>query len=140
MLSGGPSTSPLGCTLATSLRLTVIALVLSMCLACHKQTVACYSTGVDAGCSVVPVRKRSDLIVHVYMDERRTCTVDGQLVACSDVGKKIRAAHPSDDPTVSFCAARALSYEAIGLVLGTISREVLPMQFGCSAGAVPGAT
>ena len=120
--------------------MTVITLLLSLCLGCHKQTLACYANSSDAGCSVTPQRKRTDVIVHVYIDEEGACTVDGHPLACSDMAKTIRSAHPLDDPTVTVCAARTVTYDAVGSVMVALNREILTVQFGCSPGEVPGAT
>lgn len=126
--------------MATALRLTVIAALLSWCLGCDKHTFACHTNGVEAGCSILPVRKPTSVIIRVYIDDQRVCSVDSQSVPCSDVGRRIRSAHPLDDPTVTVCAARNVTYDVLGSVLSTMSREYLTVRFGCSSSDAPGAT
>jgi biopolymer transport protein ExbD len=136
--SSGPSAPAFGCTMTPALRMTVVIALLSLCLGCHKQTVACSANSSDAGCPVTPQRKRTDAIVHVYIAEKDACTVDGHAVACSEVAKTIRSAHPSDDPTVTVCPARTVTYDAVGSVMVELNRAVLTVHFGCSPGEGPG--
>ena len=82
-------------------------------------------------CSNLPKRPMSSVRVQVVMKAHYVCTVDGQEVACVEVGRTIRAAHPSDDPTVRFCGEPDMEYSEISVVLGSIDGEQLPLEFGC---------
>jgi hypothetical protein len=48
-----------------------------------------------------------------------------------DIGKTIRAEHPSDDPKVGVCASEKIKYDALGKVLAALSEEHLA-QAGCT--------
>ena len=126
--------------MAQTIRPAIIAMLSVVCLGCHKKTVACYTNGLDTSCSVIPSRTRSNVVIRVHVDERHSCSVDGQPLACTNVAKTIRSAHPSDDPTVAVCADRTVTAGAMGPVLGDMSRENLTFRFDCSSGKAPGAT
>ena len=83
-------------------------------------------------CSNLPKRPKSATVVQVVAKEHWSCTVDGQEVACIDAGRHIRSLHPSDDPKVKLCGAPNLDPSELSVVLGSISGEQLPLEFGCA--------
>jgi hypothetical protein len=101
----------------------------------RNPTVICVHGDKEFDCSNLPKRPRSFVQVQVVVKEHYSCTVDEHEVACIDVGRYIRSAHPSDDPTVKFCGAPELTSSEVSVVLGSISGEDLPVEFGCAHGA-----
>ena len=117
-----------------AVRFAARAAPLALLLGCHGHTVGCYIDGQTAHCAAIPVRQRTSVIVQVNIDENRSCTVDAQPVPCADVGRTIRAAHSSDDPTVSLCASRSVTYDIVGSVLAALTAQFLTVQFACASG------
>ena len=58
-------------------------------------------------------------------------------LCCPDVVKRIRLAHPSDDPKVLFCGDRTLTYEVIGSLPCPIYQDNQPAGFGCASASAP---
>jgi biopolymer transport protein ExbD len=102
--------------------------------ACHKggPTVACHVDTDSTNCSAVPLRDHSDQVIQVGIQRDGTCTIDKEVVACSNVGKQIRAAHAVENPRVTVCGDRNVGYEVVGVVLRALTNEDLPSMFGCS--------
>jgi biopolymer transport protein ExbD len=94
-------------------------------------SVKCRLNGDKMKCGAEPVRKQTDQQIYVQVRDDATCTVDNVATPCLDVGRKIRAEHPSDDPKVAVCASATIKYDALGKVLGTLSEEYLSPAFGC---------
>jgi biopolymer transport protein ExbD len=82
-------------------------------------------------CSKVTVREHNTQQIYVQIQDDGTCTLDGLVVPCLEVGKQVRAAHPSDDPQVSICGSAMAKYNAVGGVLRALDEQDLPMAFGC---------
>jgi hypothetical protein len=95
-------------------------------------TVMCIQGDKAVDCSNRPKRPKSTTVVQVVAREHWSCTVDGQEVACLEAGRHIRSLHPSDDPKVKFCGAPNLDPSELSVVLGSISGEQLPLEFGCA--------
>jgi hypothetical protein len=94
-------------------------------------SVKCRVNGDNMKCGAEPVRKQTDQQIYVQVRDDATCTVDNIATPCLDVGKHIRAEHPSDEPKVAVCASATIKYDALGKVLGTLSEEHLSPAFGC---------
>jgi hypothetical protein len=82
-------------------------------------------------CGAEPVRKQTDQQIYVQLQDDGTCTIDNTATPCLDVGKKIRAGHPSDNPKIAVCAGANTRYDAVGRVMGALNDEYLPLAFGC---------
>jgi biopolymer transport protein ExbD len=97
----------------------------------NDPSVKCRVNDVAMKCGAEPVRKQSDQQIHVQVSEDGSCTVDSVASSCADIGKKIRAEHPSDDPKVSVCASEKTKYDAVGKALSALGEERLSPKFGC---------
>jgi hypothetical protein len=94
-------------------------------------SVKCRVNGSTMKCGAEPVRKQIDQQIYVQVADDGSCIVDSVATPCLDVGRTIRAEHPSDDPKVAVCASAKTKYEAVGKVLGALNEEYLPAAFGC---------
>jgi hypothetical protein len=94
-------------------------------------SVKCRVNGDNMKCGAEPVRKETDQQIYVQVRDDATCTVDNVATPCLDVGKTIRAEHPSENPKVAVCASATIKYDALGKVLATLSEEYLSPAFGC---------
>jgi biopolymer transport protein ExbD len=128
------STSSLDCFMALWLRFTVLFFVFMVGSACQKgdPTVACRGDTDSTNCSVVPLRDHSDHVIQVGIQRDGTCTIDKVVVACSNVGKQIRASHPLENPRVKVCGDPNVAFDVIGGVLKALTNEDLPSMFGCT--------
>lgn len=117
-----------------SLRLTALLFVFMLNTACHKgdPTIACRVDTDGTKCSVVPEREHSDQVIQIAIQHDGTCTIDKAVVTCSEVGKRIRAGHVLDNPTVTVCGDRNVAYDVVGGVLKALVTEDLPAMFGCT--------
>jgi biopolymer transport protein ExbD len=82
-------------------------------------------------CGAEPVRKQTEQQIYVQVGDDGSCSIDDIAIACLDIGKKIRAEHPSDDPKVAVCASARSQYRVVGVVLGALNEEYLTPAFGC---------
>jgi biopolymer transport protein ExbD len=82
-------------------------------------------------CGAEPVRKQTEQQIYVQVGDDGSCYIDDIAIACLDIGKKIRAEHPSDDPKVAVCAGVRSEYRVVGVVLGALNEEYLTPAFGC---------
>jgi biopolymer transport protein ExbD len=116
------------------LRFAVLLFVFMLESACHKgdPTVTCRVDTDSTNCSVVPLRDHSDQVIQVGIQRDGTCTIDKVAVACSNVGKQIRAAHELEKPRVTVCGDPNVAYEVVGGVLRALTNEDLPAMFGCA--------
>jgi hypothetical protein len=69
-------------------------------------TVQCRVNGATMKCGHEPVRKQTNQQVFVRIQDDGTCTVDGSATPCLEVGKNIRASHPTDTPKLPSAGAR----------------------------------
>lgn len=118
--------------------LTVLGTLLLALVGCGQHGFGCYTDGRSTKCESMPLRRASSETVRVYMQNDGACTVNARITPCSAVGKIIRAAHPGDDPTVSFCAGNEVQYTQAGLVIASINSEFLPFRFDCQSHAASG--
>ena len=95
------------------------------------RTVKCRVNDVAMKCGAELVRKQTDRQIYVQVGDDGKCSIDSVAAACPEVGKKIRAEHPSDDPKVNICASEKTKYDAVGKVLDALSDEYLSSAFGC---------
>ena len=129
----GPSTHPLGRTLLRLFRHGGILGLLLLFGACSPDDhgVACHTNGIETDCSIVPPRKSTTEVVRVYIDDTGTCTLNDRALPCADAAKTIRSVHALDNPIVTLCGGKAVTYEKIGLLMSSLSREFPRVQF-CS--------
>ena len=120
--------------MALWLRFAVLLFVFIVNSACHKgdPTVACRVDTDSTNCSVVPLRDHSDQVIQVGIQRDGTCTIDKVVVACSNVGKQIRATHALENPRVTVCGDSNVAFDVIGGVLKALTNEDLPSMFGCA--------
>ena len=104
----------------------------SMILAAGPST-KCRAIEDTIKCSKVQVREPTSQQIYVQIEGDGTCTLDRVAVPCFEVGKQIRAAHPSEDPHVSVCGSPAAKYHDVGRVLRALDEQDLAMSFGCPA-------
>jgi biopolymer transport protein ExbD len=116
------------------LRIAVLLFVFMVDSACHKgdPTVTCRVDTDSTNCSVVPQRDPSNQVIQVVIQHDGTCTIDNVVVACSNVGKQIRAAHTLENPRVAVCGDPNVAYDVVGEVLRALTNEDLPSMFGCA--------
>jgi hypothetical protein len=93
--------------------------------------VRCRTDGHKMKCGAVPVRKQTNQQIYVRIEDGGTCAVDNVTTPCLDVGKQIRAQHPSDDPRLAVCASAKINCDAVGSVLRALNEQDLPIAFGC---------
>ncbi len=91
----------------------------------------CRVNDIAMKCGAELARKQTNQQLYVQLKDDGSCIVDGVATPCLDVGRKIRAEHPSDDPKVAVCASEKTKYDALGKVLGALSDEYLSPAFGC---------
>jgi hypothetical protein len=94
-------------------------------------SVKCWVNDSTMKCGAEPVRKQTNQKIYVQVGDDGGCAIDGIAAPCLDLGKRIRAEHPSDDPKVAICASAKTKYDVVGKVMGVISEEHLSPQFGC---------
>jgi biopolymer transport protein ExbD len=82
-------------------------------------------------CGAEPVRKQTGQQIYVQVGDDGSCTVDSAATPCMEIGKKIRAEHPSDDPRVNVCGSEKTTYDAVGKVLSASNEAYLSPAFGC---------
>jgi hypothetical protein len=82
-------------------------------------------------CGAEPERKSTDQQVYVRVGDDGSCSIDDIATPCPDVGRKIRAEHPSDDPKVAVCASAKAQYDVVGKVQSVISEDHLSPSLGC---------
>ena len=91
----------------------------------------CRVNEVAMKCAAEPIRKQTNQQIYVQVGDDGNCSIDRVATACLEIGKKIRAEHPSDDPKVNVCGSEKTKYDAVGKVLGALSEEYLSSAFGC---------
>jgi hypothetical protein len=94
-------------------------------------SVKCRVNDIAMKCGAEPIRKQSSQQIYVRVGEDGNCSIGSVATSCVDVGKKIRAEHPSDDPRVNVCASEKTKYDVVGKVLGALNEEYLTPGFGC---------
>jgi hypothetical protein len=94
-------------------------------------SIRCRTDGHTMKCGAAPERKQTSQQIFVQIEDGGTCIVDNVVAPCLDVGKQIRAQHPSDDPKIAVCASAKIKYDAVGSVLGALNEQDLPIMFGC---------
>lgn len=82
-------------------------------------------------CGPEPVRKQTKQQIFVQVGDDGSCSIDDVAIACLNIGKKIRAEHPSDDPKVAVCATVRSQYRVVDVVLGALNEEYFTPAFGC---------
>jgi hypothetical protein len=94
-------------------------------------SVKCWVNDTTMKCSSEPVRQPTNQQIYVQVADDGTCTIDAVATPCLDIGRKIRAEHPSDDPKIAVCASAKAKYDVVGKVLSVISEDHLSPAFGC---------
>jgi hypothetical protein len=94
-------------------------------------SVKCWVNDSTMKCGAEPVRKQTNQQIYVQVGDDGSCTIDAVATPCPDLGRKIRAEHPSDDPKVAVCASAKAKYDVVGKVLSVISEDHLSPAFGC---------
>jgi hypothetical protein len=84
---------------------------------------------VKCGAEAEPTQTTQQIYVRVREDS--ACTIDDIAIPCADIGRRIRADHPSDDPKVAVCAGARVTHDVVGKVLDVISEVHLSPEFGC---------
>jgi biopolymer transport protein ExbD len=102
----------------------------SMILAAGPST-KCREIGDTIKCSKVNVREHTNQQIYVQIQDDGTCTLDRLPVPCLNLGKQIRASHPSDDPQISVCGSPTAKYYEVAGVLRALDEQDLVMAFGC---------
>jgi len=82
-------------------------------------------------CGAEPERNETNQRIYVQVGDDGSCAIDDVATPCLDVGRKIRAAHASDDPQVAVCASAKANYDVVGRVQSVISEDHLSPVFGC---------
>lgn len=83
-------------------------------------------------CGEESARQQSSQQVYVKVGDDGRCTVDDVATACPDLGRKIRAEHPSGEPKVSICSSAQADPDLVGNVLNVITAEHLSPVFRCA--------
>jgi hypothetical protein len=94
-------------------------------------SVKCRVNSSTMKCGAEPARKQIDQQIYIQVGDDGVCIVDSVATPCLDVGRKIRAEHPSDDPRVAVCASANTKYDALKSLLGALSDVYLSPAFGC---------
>jgi len=82
-------------------------------------------------CGAGAERKQSNQQIYVHVRDDGSCTLDEIATSCSDLGRSIRAEHPSDDPKVAVCASAKAKYDVVEKVLSAMSEDHLSADLGC---------
>jgi hypothetical protein len=94
-------------------------------------SVKCWVNDSTTKCGPELVRKQADQQIYVQVGDDGSCTINAVATPCPDIGRKIRAEHPVDDPRVAVCASAKAKYDVVGKVLSVISEDHLSPAFGC---------
>jgi hypothetical protein len=81
-------------------------------------------------CSAETERTRQNRQIYVRVGDDASCSIDGIATPCAEIGRKIRAEHPSDDPKVAVCASAKVQSE-VARVLSVMSEDHLSPVLGC---------
>jgi hypothetical protein len=84
-------------------------------------------------CAAEPERAETHRQIVVQVGDDAGCTLDAVPTPCPDLGRKIRADHPSDDPQVAVCASAIADRDAVAKVLSALTAEHLSAALGCPA-------
>jgi biopolymer transport protein ExbD len=82
-------------------------------------------------CGAEAERKQANQQIYIQLGDDGSCTLDNIAIPCPDLGRKIRAEHPSDDPQVSVCASAQASQDFVEKALGALREDHLSPVLGC---------
>jgi hypothetical protein len=91
----------------------------------------CRADGGTMSCLAEPERGETPRQLVVRVGDDAGCSLDEVPTPCPDLGRKIRADHPSDDPQVAVCASAKADRDAVGKVLSALTGDHLSAALGC---------